>query len=70
MSILRDVAVELFGMFVADARLTLALLGVVAAAAAAVGYFPGTPLAGGAILAGGSLLVLLASVRRAARRPK
>lgn len=70
MSILRDVAVELFGMFVADARLTLALLGVVAAAAAAVGYFPGTQLAGGAILAGGSLLVLLASVRRAARRPK
>ncbi len=64
MTILREVAEELLGMFLADARLSLAVLAVVAAAAA----MPGPRLLGGAVLALGTLLVLLLSVRRAARR--
>ncbi|MCR8722937.1 hypothetical protein [Frigidibacter sp. ROC022] len=66
MSILRDVLAELFGMFVADLRLTLAVLAVVALAAVLALRLGQPELAGGELLLG-CLAVLAASVLRAAR---
>ncbi|HEX3536080.1 MAG TPA: hypothetical protein VHU15_04885 [Stellaceae bacterium] len=66
MTLIKDVAVELAGMFVGDARLTLAILAVIAAAAA-ICLSGAEPLIGGAALLLGSLAVLLDSVRRGAR---
>lgn len=70
MTILKDVVAELFGMFVGDARLTAAVLLVVAVAAALIdlGHVP--PLIGGGVLLVGCLVVLVAAVARAARRQK
>ncbi len=70
MSILREVLAELFGMFVADARLTAAILAVVAAAAALIDAVRLPPAMGGAFLLIGTVGVLVASVRAAARRRK
>lgn len=67
MSILIDVPKDLFGMFVADLRLTLAILALVAATAAL--RVAGIGNAGaGAILLLGCLVLVLASVIQAARR--
>jgi len=66
MNLIREVAAELAGMFVGDARLSLAIL-IVIAAAAAVCLAGLPPLLGGGVLLAGSLAVLLDSVRRAAR---
>ena len=66
MSILRECWRELFGMFVADARLTIAILVVIAVAAAAVAA--GWVGLGATLLVAGSVAVLVASVMRAARR--
>jgi len=63
MTILRDVLTELFGMFVSDARLTAAILAVVAIAAALI-WFADVTLLGGAVLLLGCLAVLVESVRR------
>lgn len=68
MSILKDVLAELFGMFVADARLTLAILGIVALTALLVDLAGLAPLLGGAVLLGGTLAVLVTGVVLAARR--
>lgn len=68
MTILKDVLAELFGMFVADARLTLALLAVVGTTALWVDGAKLSGTAGGAILLFGSIAVLVESVRRAGRR--
>jgi hypothetical protein len=67
MTLLKDVAAELVGMFVGDARLALGIVVVIAAAAAI--SRSGLPLAAGVLLLAGSLAVLLDSVRRAARPP-
>jgi hypothetical protein len=67
MSILKDVLAELFGMFVADARLTAAILCVVAVAAGLIGVLGVEPLVGGALLLVGCLAVTILSVIRAAR---
>lgn len=67
MTILKDVLAELFGMFVADARLTLAILAVVALAAALIDLAHAAPLVGGATLLLGCLGVMIAAVVLAAR---
>ncbi len=62
MSIVRDVAKELLGMFLADARLTTTILILVAVVAAlAVGLRVNPILCGGLLLAG-SLQIVVAAV--------
>lgn len=68
MSILKDVLSELFGMFVADARLTVSILAVIGAAALLINATSLRPLTGGAFLLLGSIAVLFLSVRREAFR--
>jgi len=68
MSLIRDVANELLGMFLADARLTGAVLLLVCAAALLVDAEQIDPLVGGAGLLVGCLLILMAVTTAAARR--
>jgi len=68
MSILKDVLSELFGMFVGDARLTAAILAMVAVAAVLIDGTALPPLAGGGALLAGCIAVLVISVHREARR--
>jgi len=66
MSIMIDVLKELFAMFVADARLTLAILLLVAVVAGLVGSGM-APILGGGVLLMGSLGILVLSVGREAK---
>jgi hypothetical protein len=66
MSVLRDVAEELFSMFAGDARLSIGVLIVVGAAAALA--YAGQPLLAAAVLLLGSLGLVVGSVLYAARR--
>jgi hypothetical protein len=67
MTIIRDVLKELFGMFLADARLTMAILLLVAVVAGVVAALhPGSLLTGGALLFG-CLAILVEAVNREAR---
>jgi len=68
MNILKDVFSELFSMFVADARLTAAILATVALAALLIAATSLPPLAGGLVLLLGCIAVLFFSVRREAKR--
>jgi hypothetical protein len=68
MNLLRDVIAELVGMFVGDARLSAAVLFVVAVAAVVIRLAGVAPLAGGVVLLAGCLLVVVEGVRRGARR--
>lgn len=68
MTILRDVLAELVSMFIGDARLSAAILAVVAATALLIEIGRVEPLIGGGVLLVGCLIVLLAAVRRAALR--
>lgn len=68
MNILKDVLSEVFGMFVADVRLTTAILATVAAAALLIKATQLQPLAGGAVLLLGCVTVLFLSVGREASR--
>ncbi len=70
MSVLRDVLSELFGMFVADARLTAAILVTVAIAAVLMRVLSLPGIYGGAFLLLGCVVVLLQSVRRKAAAKK
>lgn len=70
MTILRDVIAELLGMFVGDARLTAAVLIVVAVAAVLIDVGDLSPLLGGGVLLVGCLVVLMGAVLRAARHQK
>lgn len=67
MTILRDVLRELLSMFIADLRLTLAVLGLIALAAALAGR-AGAPVAGAVLLAGSLALLVLAVLVAAHRR--
>mgnify|MGYP000873099843 CR=1 FL=1 len=67
MTILKDVVAELFGMFLGDARLSAAILFVVAAAAGTIRLTGASPLAGGGVLLMGCLAVMIGAVLRAAR---
>jgi len=68
MKLLRAAAAELFGMFVDDGSLALALLLLVALVSLAVKVGGLLPLAGALALLGGCNLLLVESVLRAARR--
>ena len=71
MKILAEVASELFSMFVADARMTLATLLLVALVAGLTHETIISAGAGGALLIAGSLAIVIeAAAREARRRPK
>lgn len=67
MNILRDVARELLGMFLADARLTTATLALVALVAGLVVAMKIEPLLGGGLLFLGCLAILVEAAIREAR---
>ena len=67
MSILRDVAKELLGMFLADARLTTTTLLLVAIVAGLVVALRVEPLLGGSVLFLGCIAILVEAAVRAAR---
>ena len=64
MNLLKEVAAELVGMFFGDTRMTLTVLIVVAASGALVTLTGVDPLVGGAILALGCPVLLLANLHR------
>ena len=64
MNLLKEVVAELVGMFFGDARLTTAVLLIVAAAAGLVTLTGIDPLIGGGVLALGCPMLLLANLRR------
>jgi hypothetical protein len=66
-TMLKDLAVELIGMFVAEKRLAIAVLAIVAVAGSLVDFAGFNPLVGGAVLLFGCLILLIESVCRAAR---
>jgi len=68
MNVLKEVVAELVGMFVAEKRLTIAILGVVTVAAWLVNFTDLDPLAGGAVILLGCLILLIESVWRSARQ--
>jgi hypothetical protein len=67
MTILKELAAELTGMFFAETRLAAALLALVAATGLLIHFAGPDQLMGGAMLLFGSLALLVASVCRAAR---
>jgi hypothetical protein len=68
MSIVADVCKELLGMFLADARLTMAILFLVATVATLVVVLRVGPLLGGVVLVLGCLAILVETARREATR--
>jgi hypothetical protein len=68
MSIVIDVAKELFSMFLADARLTTATLVLVALVGLIVVAMRIEPLVGGALLVAGCLAIVAEAAAREARR--
>jgi hypothetical protein len=68
MNIVSDVARELSAMFLADFRLTISVLILVAIAALLIDWLHLNPLVGGSLLVVGSLLILVDAVVRGARR--
>jgi hypothetical protein len=67
MNILGEVAKELFGMFMADARLTTTTLVLVAIVAALIAWLRLDPALCGGILLIGSLAIVVEAVLREAR---
>ena len=67
MTILKEVVAELIGMFVAEGRLTIAVLTVVIIAGWLVDFAGLDPLVGGTALLFGCLSLLIESVCRSAR---
>lgn len=70
MILLRDIASELVGMFLADARLTGAILVLVAIVAGLVISLGANPLIGGFALLLGCHIILVEAVIREVRRRK
>jgi hypothetical protein len=64
MNLLREVAAELVGMFFGDARLTTAVLAIVAASGGLITLTSVDPLVGGGILALGCPALLMANLHR------
>jgi cadmium resistance protein CadD (predicted permease) len=67
MSLLKEVIAELIGMFFGDARLTVALLLLVAVAGALIKLTEIEPLIGGIVLILGCPALLIANLRRERR---
>jgi hypothetical protein len=68
MMLLRDIAVELVGMFLADARLSIGILILVALVAALTESHALAPLLGGGALLIGCLAILVLATWRESRR--
>lgn len=68
MTILKDVLAELFGMFVADARLTAAICGLVLIVAGLIFEAHVPSQIGGGVLLLGCVAILMLSVRAEAKR--
>jgi hypothetical protein len=67
MTMLKELAAELIGMFVGEKRLTLAVLAIVAVTGSLIKFAGLDELAGGAVLLFGCLILLVESVCRSAR---
>ena len=67
MTVLKEVVAELITMFVAERRLTIAVLGVVTVAGCLANFTDLDPLVGGAVVLLGCLILLIESVCRSAR---
>jgi hypothetical protein len=67
MTVVRLVVRELVGMFIDDGNLALLALILIATVTVAVKLLALPPLLGGAVLLVGCLVILMQSVRRAAR---
>jgi hypothetical protein len=67
MTMLKEIASEIAGMFVGDVRLSLAILGTVALTAALVAVPGLDPLIGGGVLLVGCVLILVNAVYGASR---
>ncbi len=67
MTMLKEFAAELIGMFVGEKRLTISVLAIVAAAGSLVDFIGLDPLVGGAAMLFGCLILLVESVCRSAR---
>ena len=67
MSLLKEVGAELIGMFFGDARLTTALLLLIAVAGALIELTGIDPLVGGIVLILGCPALLIANLRRERR---
>jgi hypothetical protein len=67
MTVLKEVVAELIGMFVAERRLTIAVLTVATIAGCLVDFTDLDPLVGGSVVLVGCLILLIESVCRSAR---
>ncbi len=67
MTMLKEFAAELIGMFVGEKRLTISVLAIVAAAGSLVDFIGLDPLVGGAAMLFGCLILFVESVCRSAR---
>jgi hypothetical protein len=67
MTVLKEVVAELTGMFLAEKRLTIAVLTVVTMAGCLVDFTDLDPLVGGSVVLFGCLTLLIESVCRFAR---
>jgi len=67
MSLLKEVGAELIGMFFGDARLTIAILLLIAVAGALIELTGIEPLVGGIVLILGCPALLIANLRRERR---
>jgi hypothetical protein len=67
MSLLKDVAAELIGMFFGDGRLTIAILLLIAVAGTLIELTGIDPLVGGIVLILGCPALLIANLRRESR---
>jgi hypothetical protein len=70
MTVIGEVFKELFSMFVADIRLTLAILLLVGMVAGLVSAFPAVPYFAGGVLLFGFVAILVEAVMREARRAR
>ena len=67
MTMLKELAAELVGMFFAEKRLAIAVLAIIVMAGSLVDFAGLNPLVGGAVLLFGCLSLLIESVCRGAR---
>ena len=67
MTMLKEIIAELIAMFMGDARLTLAILALVAGVAALIKLAGVDPLGAGGLLLIGCLVLLIENVHRSAR---
>lgn len=67
MTMLKEFAAELIGMFVGEKRMTISVLAIVAATGSLVDFSGLDPLVGGAVLLFGCLILLVESVCRSSR---